>query len=114
MPDKHQIWTEANLPKINDISPDALKLNILRFSWWYGCVISPEKNLDNYVARVKSTGHCACHDERLACPCVEAAGELEKLGHCTCRLFISADELKHVLERVQKKVRANPDFRPDR
>jgi hypothetical protein len=109
-----QVWTPNHYPKINDIPPDTLKMNILRFSWWYGCIINPEKNLDNYVVRVKSTGHCACHDERFTCPCYEAPGEIFKSGYCTCRLFVGPEYLKTILARIQKKVRANPDYRPDK
>lgn len=105
---------KRNVAVINDLTEDKLKLNILRFSWVHGCIVSPEKNLDKYVGRIKSTGHCACHNERLSCPCPEAPDELEKFGYCTCRLFINLDELKKVLERIQQKVRVDPGFRPDK
>jgi len=110
----NKVWTPDNYPPITAIPPDQLKLNILRFSWWYGYVISPEKNLDKYVARLKTTGHCACHDDSSACPCPEAIAELERNDYCTCRLFVGAEALKTILNRVRKKVREKPDYRPDK
>lgn len=103
-----------NMPLIADLSEEELKLNILRFSWRYGCSISPEKNLEKYVERVKGSGHCACHDERLSCPCKEAAQEVDDKGYCGCRLFVGNEYLKIIQRRVMRKIQANPLYRPDK
>lgn len=99
---------------IADLTEEELKLDILRFSWTHGFNISPEKNLDRYVKRLKSTGHCACHDDRAYCPCVEAYEDVMGKGYCTCRLFINNDHLKVVQERIKRKIQANPLYRPDK
>ena len=106
--------SEMEYPKISKLTEENLKLNILRFSWFYGFNISPEKNLDKYVVRLKGVGHCACHDERLSCPCPEAESEVKSQGYCSCQLFVDNSYLRVIQERIQRKVRANPDYRPDK
>ena len=108
-------WYPHRYPEIKDLNPEQLKLNILRFAWSHGVNICPEKNLDNYVRRLKTTDHCACHDNRFCCPCEEAEGELKKHGYCTCRLFIDNTYLQVIQERIMRKFRENPDtWRPDK
>lgn len=108
-------WYPENYPVIVDLTAEQLKLNILRFAWYYGHNICPEKNLDAFVKRVKSVNHCACHNERLSCPCAKGIVELITNGYCSCRLFVDNDYLKVIQERIMRKMRENPDtFRPDK
>ena len=102
------------LPLIADLEPEELKLNILRFAWYHGVNISPEKNLDAYCKRLKTVNHCACHDDRLSCPCIEAEDEIKQHGYCTCRLFVDNEYLKVIQARIQRKIREDPSYRPDK
>lgn len=100
--------------RIDELTHEGLKLNILRFSWANAVNISPEKNLDKFVARMKGTGHCACHNDRLSCPCDEAPESLKEHGYCSCRLFVDNRQLEIIQKRIQRKVLANPNYRPDK
>ena len=109
-------WYPDNYPVIAELTAEQLKLNILRFAWYYGYNICPEKNLDAFVLREKTVDHCACHNERLQCPCAQAEKELKKDGYCSCRLFITNSYLFEVIQpRIMRKIRENTDtYRPDK
>ena len=87
------------LPLIKDRSEEQLKEDILNFSRDHGVNISPEKDLDAYVRRLKSTNHCACNDNRFSCPCEQALGEVQKYGYCLCRLFMNDEYLEYIKSR---------------
>ena len=108
-------WYPHRYPEIKDLNPEQLKLNILRFAWCYGFNLCPEKNLDAYVIRLKTTDHCACHDDRFCCPCRQSLDELKEHGYCTCRLFVDNIYLQVIQARIMRKFRDNPDtWRPDK
>ena len=100
--------------KITNSTPAELKLAILHFSWTHGVSISPIKNLDNFIARQKLTGHCACKDDREYCPCDQAWNEILAGHQCVCGLFVDGIRLAELQVKIMRKMIENPEYRPDK
>jgi len=52
-----------------------------------GFITVPTPGIGIFVDDFLDLGCCACHPERKACPCPQAKEEVEKNGHCACKLF---------------------------
>ncbi len=66
---------------------NAKRIEVLGFADKHSLVINPAKGMEQYVKNIFEFGCCPCDKTRDCCPCSQALQEIEKMGHCLCRLF---------------------------
>lgn len=67
-------------------------------------VINPSKGMEIYVENYLRFGFCPCDSSRLTCPCEESIVDMEKWGHCRCRLYWKdLDTFKDTLRAGEKE-----------
>lgn len=67
-------------------------------------VINPSKGMEIYVENILKFGYCPCDPKRPDCPCPESAIEVERKGHCLCRLYWKdLDTFRATLNAGRKK-----------
>jgi hypothetical protein len=59
---------------------------LLDFAIEQKCVINPT-GYQVYLNGFNEFKSCQCDKTRLTCPCLQAAQEVAKKGHCVCHMF---------------------------
>jgi ferredoxin-thioredoxin reductase catalytic subunit len=64
-----------------------LRKTFLEFAIEHKLVINPSLGYTKHSDSINRLGCCPCDNTRKACPCEQALGEVESMGHCLCQLF---------------------------
>ncbi len=69
--------------------------NMGEFITHYRCLLAPTFDVDKHIAALVKKHICPVGKQRGACPCDEAAAELQRDGCSLCGVFVTERYLKH-------------------
>ena len=81
-----------------------LRRLIIRWAKENNFVISPAKGMELYVQNIMNFGYCPCDKTRPTCPCPESVDEVQRKGHCLCRLYWKSLDVFEATLTAGKKI----------
>jgi ferredoxin-thioredoxin reductase catalytic subunit len=74
-------------------TPSEIAAELVAFAKRHGLMLPKGECLKSHAERHVALGHCPCVESRPTCPCLEALGDVERIGRCECGILVDPARL---------------------